>query len=139
MNEIEIALDEEWELAQITGKPKVLILKGLSGCGKTAITRQWLAEKGLNSYWIDAPNYISLDFDTVQKINGKDIVLVIDNYCFAKESIRAELLPIIRKSIVKITDEVYVPLENLLFVVMLNDEEKDRLTELERKLFYGND
>ena len=139
MNEIEMALDEEWGLVQITGKPKVLLLKGLSGFGKTAITRQWLEKKGLKSYWIDAPAYISLDFDTIQKINSKDIVFVIDNYCFAIEDIRTKLLPIIRKGVVHVAEEGQVELENLLFVVMLNDEEKDRLTVLERNLFYSND
>ena len=144
MTELDIYIDSPWQ-QELTrrfqeGKehkekyPPIARLEQLTGFAKTALTEAWLYNYKVNNFYIKAPlrqvthleeENIDVLFSSaeIDKMDEKDIVIVIDDYDWAKLSTRMELMRLLRFSQVidlREKDNGYVKtLNNIAMIVLI--------------------
>ena len=134
-------LDEILALANEKHNAPVAVVKGLPGFGKTAVTKSWLKHYNLKHVYL---NTTLLDEETLfddstkdEIISGESIV-VFDDYAFAKDSIRKDVLNLIAYGNMKCGEGVY--LTNVyprmyIIIITLEPSRIEKFTDEEIKLF----
>ena len=150
----DIYIDSKWQqqLTQIfnIGKkhieklPPIAHLCRLTGFAKTAETRAWLTHYNINNVYVCAgvrgvthleEENINVIFSTeeIDKMGEKDVVIVIDDYDWAKLSVRRELLNLIRFCRVvdlREKDNGYIKnLTNVAMIVILTHPDESPFSE----------
>ena len=85
--------------------PPYAVICGQTGSGKTPEVREWLEERQMDYYYIDAPSlvlYTQKGYEyifprpVIEAMDGKPKVIFIDNYDYAQSGVRNHLLFLIR-------------------------------------------
>lgn len=134
-------LDDTLAKAKTEHNAPIAVVKGLTGCGKSAITKSWLKHYNLeNVYltttWLDENK--PFDKETIEKIHNKNTIVVFDDYAYAKREVRSKVLDLVRFGNLCYGDGVYMTnVYPLMYVIIITIEPAtiERLTDVELQLF----